>query len=89
MDRIDRRDFLKRAAGTLGAAAEISHLPAFAAEQSTDAPVHDRAQQGGATARHASEKIAFPRVFSGGELKMLAFPLGGVGSGSLALGGRG
>src|SRR6202453_5524415 len=89
MDRIDRRDFLKRAAGALGAATEISHLPAFAAEQSTDSPVHDRAQQGGATARHAAEKIAFPRVFTGEQLKMLAFPLGGVGSGSLALGGRG
>jgi non-lysosomal glucosylceramidase len=91
MDRIDRRDFLKRTAGALGAATEISHLPAFAAEQSTDSPVQEHAQksQGGATARHAAEKVAFPRVFSGGQLKMLAFPLGGVGAGSLALGGRG
>src|SRR5580692_6700672 len=31
----------------------------------------------------------YPRVYSGGKLKMIAFPLGGVGAGSLSLGGRG
>jgi uncharacterized protein (DUF608 family) len=31
----------------------------------------------------------YPRVFSGGQLKMIAFPLGGVGAGSISLGGRG
>ena len=33
--------------------------------------------------------IAYPRVFSGRQTKMIAFPLGGVGAGSLSLGGRG
>src|SRR5580693_9334070 len=31
----------------------------------------------------------YPRVYSGEHLKMIAFPLGGVGAGSLSLGGRG
>ncbi len=34
-------------------------------------------------------RIAYPRIFSGRHLKMIAFPLGGVAAGSLALGGRG
>src|SRR5260370_25227083 len=33
--------------------------------------------------------IGYPRKFSGPELAMLAFPLGGVGAGSISLGGRG
>src|SRR5260370_40871040 len=33
--------------------------------------------------------IGYPRMFSGPELAMLAFPLGGVGAGSISLGGRG
>jgi len=36
-----------------------------------------------------SSAIAYPRVFKGPQLKMLAFPLGGVGAGSISLGGRG
>lgn len=31
----------------------------------------------------------YPRIFTGRQLKMIAFPLGGVGAGSLSLGGRG
>jgi len=31
----------------------------------------------------------YPRVYSGNRLKMIAFPLGGVGAGSISLGGRG
>ena len=33
--------------------------------------------------------ISYPRVFTGPHRKMLAFPLGGVGAGSISLGGRG
>ena len=33
--------------------------------------------------------VDYPRVYSGEKLKMIAFPLGGVGAGSLSLGGRG
>src|SRR5579863_2627431 len=41
-----------------------------------------------AVARTTSD-IAYPRVFTGRHLNMIAFPLGGVGAGSLSLGGRG
>jgi non-lysosomal glucosylceramidase len=76
--RIGRRDFFKQAAGAIGATTQIPHWSTFA-EAETSTP----------HAREAAGKISFPRVFTGEQLKMLAFPLGGVGSGSLALGGRG
>jgi uncharacterized protein (DUF608 family) len=76
MYRIGRRDFFKQAGAALGAATRITHW----------SPVAEAEEQ---HARRAAGKIAFPRVFSGDQLKMLAFPLGGVGAGSLALGGRG
>ena len=78
--RIGRRDFFKQAAGAVGAATHIPHWSPFAEAESRDAQQHLHA---------AAEKISFPRVFSGDQLKMLAFPLGGVAAGSLALGGRG
>ena len=31
----------------------------------------------------------YPRVYTGAQLRMLAFPLGGIGAGSISLGGRG
>src|SRR2546421_7252239 len=37
----------------------------------------------------ARAPIEYPRKYSGRHLAMLAFPLGGVGAGSLCLGGRG
>ncbi len=76
--RIGRRDFFKQAAGAIGATTQIPHWSPLAdAETATPRP------------RESAEKISFPRVFTGEQLKMLAFPLGGVGAGSLALGGRG
>ncbi len=81
--RLGRRDFFKQAAGAVGAATQISHWSLTTAEaETTD-------QRASTPAHAATEKISFPRVFSGGQLKMLAFPLGGVAAGSLALGGRG
>lgn len=32
---------------------------------------------------------AYPRVFTGRKLRMIAFPLGGIGTGTISLGGRG
>ncbi len=77
--RIGRRDFFKQAAGTIGAT-QIPHWPALA-----EAEAHQVKKPTRATA----EQISYPRVFSGQQLKMLAFPLGGVAAGSVALGGRG
>src|SRR5438477_6693437 len=48
------------------------------------------AQQRRTSAQGArSSEAGYPRVFSGRQLAMLAFPLGGVGAGSISLGGRG
>ena len=76
--RVGRRDFFKQAAGAIGATTQLTHWPAFA-----------EAEARGAKPREAAARISFPRVFAGEQLKMLAFPLGGVAAGSLALGGRG
>jgi non-lysosomal glucosylceramidase len=76
MQRIGRRDFFKQAGAAIGAATHIPHW----------SPLADAEAK---LTRPAAEKITFPRVFSGDQLKMLAFPLGGVAAGSLALGGRG
>jgi uncharacterized protein (DUF608 family) len=35
------------------------------------------------------DRIRYPRVYSARQLAMLAFPLGGIGTGSISLGGRG
>ena len=39
--------------------------------------------------REGRTSVQYPRVFTGRNLAMLAFPLGGVGAGAIALGGRG
>jgi uncharacterized protein (DUF608 family) len=87
---IGRRDFFKQAAGAIGVATQAPLWPGI--------PETAMAETGFAeTARAAQEPhpdragagIQFPRVFTGPRLKMLAFPLGGVAAGSIALGGRG
>ncbi len=47
-------------------------------------------EPGLATAKHGTpESIDYPRTFGGSRRKMISFPLGGVGAGSIGLGGRG
>jgi non-lysosomal glucosylceramidase len=81
---IGRRDFFKQAAGVIGVATQAPHWPDLA--ETSHATQEMRPDK--PTAK-ASSGIAFPRVFTGAQLKMLAFPLGGVAAGSIALGGRG
>jgi uncharacterized protein (DUF608 family) len=78
--RVDRRSFLKQAAGALGAATQADHLAALA-----EIPAAQR--RDGQAVEHAEP--GFPRKFQGRQLKMISFPLGGVAAGSLGLGGRG
>jgi uncharacterized protein (DUF608 family) len=47
------------------------------------------AQAQRAAAAETSERIHYPRSYSGRQLAMIAFPLGGIGTGSISLGGRG
>ena len=77
---LPRRTFLKQAAGAIGAATQMGAWPALGERSESETPVGPKT---------AAKDAAFPRVFTGRKLKMLAFPLGGVAAGSVALGGRG
>ena len=74
--KVGRRGFLKQAAGAIGASTQLG-WPDLAA--GVDQTV--------VSGRKAD--ISYPRRFTGRQLKMIAFPLGGVAAGSLSLGGRG
>jgi non-lysosomal glucosylceramidase len=78
--RVDRRRFLKQAAGALGAATQGENLTALAQAQ--------RPQEGQERS-HGNAEVGYPRRFRGRQLRMISFPLGGVAAGSLGLGGRG
>lgn len=73
-----RRTFLKSVAGA-GA------LPQVAAGQSLPAEAEPPKPQ----AAMRPPGVSYPRTFTGKHLAMIAFPLGGVGAGSVSLGGRG
>lgn len=71
-----RRGFLKSVALAGGVGAQGA-----GAQQSPAAPPKPAPPRG--------TRIDYPRTFTGRQLQMIAFPLGGVGAGSIALGGRG
>lgn len=77
----DRRDFLKSVA-MAGAAA----LPAESAVREVQAK-QERSTPVPAAA--AAGEVSYPRTFTGPALAMISFPLGGIGAGSVGLGGRG
>ncbi len=81
---LPRRDFLKQAAGVIGAAAQAGQWSGTADAQAAQGPRRPPPE----TAQTAAG-IAYPRIFEGRQLKMISFPLGGVAAGSLGLGGRG
>jgi uncharacterized protein (DUF608 family) len=70
-----RRAFLQRAALAAGAAAQ--------------APVSSAPSPQTTASGAQPPDIAYPRVFEGRQLAMIAFPLGGVAAGAVSLGGRG
>ncbi|HET6217163.1 MAG TPA: GH116 family glycosyl-hydrolase, partial [Acidobacteriaceae bacterium] len=75
---IGRRSFLKQAAGAFGASTQLGHLPQLNTSDAYD-------KEG---VKPAAD-VSYPRRFTGRQLKMISFPLGGVAAGSLGLGGRG
>src|SRR5581483_11341054 len=75
-----RRGFIKTVAA--GIASQSVPGPAAASPQSSPAPQENQAAE-------PAKPIAYPRVYSGRQLALLAFPLGGIGTGSISLGGRG
>src|SRR5438876_8942132 len=74
--RTGRRGFIQTIAAGAGLAGSSSQTALAQAEAST-------------TAAPSGIRVAYPRTFSGRQLAMLGFPLGGVGAGSISLGGRG
>lgn len=78
--KLDRRDFLKQAAGVVGTAMQGDPWTRRATAQ--DSP-------GGQQRSQPIDDINYPRRFSGRQLRMISFPLGGVAAGSIGLGGRG
>src|SRR5436190_13163856 len=71
----DRRSFLKLIGTTVAAVQATSTAPS--------ATLHDTASTA------TPGPVEFPRAFTGRQLSLLAFPLGGVAAGSISLGGRG
>ncbi|MGA2167681.1 MAG: twin-arginine translocation signal domain-containing protein, partial [Terracidiphilus sp.] len=63
--RLDRRDFLKQAAGAVGAATQAEHWTALAAGQES---------HGGEERSQAGEDLSYPRRFRGRQLRMISFP---------------
>ena len=77
-----RRSFLKTVALAAGGASQSRALQTPAPEAS----MPPAASQPGAPVRPAFQ---YPRTFTGRQLGMLAFPLGGVGAGSVSLSAHG
>ncbi|MBV9441758.1 MAG: hypothetical protein JO217_03600, partial [Acidobacteriaceae bacterium] len=75
-----RRSFIKTVAG--GIALQGVAEPAVSSPQSSPHPEQKQPLP-------ARERISYPRSFSGRQLAHIGFPLGGVGTGSISLGGRG
>jgi uncharacterized protein (DUF608 family) len=84
--KYQRREFLKKVAVSGALATTSESFPAVA-----KAAKPSRAQ--GApelnAPRASTYAINYPRVFTGPHLKTIAFPLGGIGTGTISLGGRG
>src|SRR5437764_1458499 len=71
---MDRRKFIKNVTAGAG-------LLASPTQQALAAPERK--------ANLTAGQISYPRIYSGRQLAMIAFPLGGIGTGSISLGGRG
>jgi uncharacterized protein (DUF608 family) len=78
--KTDRRGFLKQAAAAVGASTQAGPWQVTG----KDGDAHSPEQRAGTHAQ-----ADFPRRFEGRQLRMIAFPLGGVAAGSISLGGRG
>ncbi len=81
-DKNSRRSFLEKAAGAVAGTVAFPPAPPNPAKTVSRSNEYGEVETG-------SGGVAYPRVFTGRHLKMLAFPLGGVGAGSVSLGGRG
>ena len=81
--RVSRRGFVK----SLGASWALSTSGTEA--ECPVVPGSDLPQKGTAVGSKTPEPIAFPRGHTGRSLDRISFPLGGIGTGGIGLGGRG
>ncbi len=79
---IKRRRFLQ----TVAAAGSV---PTATAAQNEAPPATKPAAQAALPGSDPLRPVQYPRTFSGRQLSQIAFPLGGIGTGSISLGGRG
>jgi hypothetical protein len=84
--KYQRREFLRKVAvtGTLATTSE-----GFPAIVKGAKPLRAQEVSGVNAPRASAYAINYPRVFTGTHLKTIAFPLGGIGTGTISLGGRG
>lgn len=88
-----RRDFL-RTVGVATAAIPVSTIAQTAAAIEQTARTKKPAekiteQQSKSTTASTATEIQYPRKFTGRQLARISFPLGGIGTGGIGLGGRG
>jgi len=80
--KLPRREFLQKVAAGGAMVPSLGGL-------SEAAPTAGRPEEPRPGASQPPSRIEFPRTFAGRSLKMIAFPLGGIGTGTISLGGRG
>lgn len=80
-----RRDFLKEVA-VGGAVASTLGTQGASAQSAQPLP---KSAAGAPEKPSTLAPVEYPRTFTGRNLKMIAFPLGGIGTGTVSLGGRG
>ena len=85
--KLERREFLKKV--SVGGALAGSVRGLAGEEPHPSARRAAAAEKPASGLPSAGSRITFPRTFSGRNLKMIAFPLGGIGTGTISLGGRG
>ncbi len=83
--RATRRDFLK----SVAAVSVATGLPASGSSTQQVEKSGNVQQHSNAASRPVRSQIQFPRQHSGGQLARISFPLGGIGTGGIGLGGRG
>ncbi|MBZ5669338.1 MAG: hypothetical protein LAO04_06390 [Acidobacteriia bacterium] len=84
--KYQRREFLKKVAVSGALATTSEGFPAVAKAAK---PSRAQGVSGLNAPRASASAINYPRVFTGPHLKTIAFPLGGIGTGTISLGGRG
>ncbi len=83
--KLPRREFLKKVASSSAMIPALGEMAASSSGQTAT----EKTRAGLRESPAAAGEIQFPRVFTGHNLKMIAFPLGGIGTGTISLGGRG